>query len=260
MAVEEETETRAGQDRIKASWRCKPNLASRSKKAALPGLGDWNYASTSSWKWAPPLVGTGASALCLRLCHWCTTQHCWMEKEDFRVSSQFQVLFLTAVLLCTTGPAGYHHGLSSESGNWLQMAASSQAWSCSHRCGAWAPLSLTALVSASNCPWPSWVSQTAALGHRLPCSEPVMKVTLQFAYLHAALAAPPCTGWWWTAPSQPATALLANKVGDEEIRRQLYLSHIPEAVSFWHQRYQDKFSITGSCSNQTCVGGGRWKI
>lgn len=158
MAVEEETETRAGQDRIKASWRCKPNLASCSKKAALPGLGDWNYVSTSSWKWAPPLVGTGASALCLRLCHRCTTQHCWMEKEDFRVSSQFQVLFLTAVLLCTTGPAGYHHGLSSESGNWLQMAASSQAGSCSHRCG---PGPLSPLQ-------PLWVLQTVPGPHECP--------------------------------------------------------------------------------------------
>lgn len=56
---------------------------------------------------------------------------------------------------------------------WLLRAGCGQAWSCSHGCGAQAPLSLMAFVSASIHP-----QQLAALGHGVPCSEPVLKGAL----------------------------------------------------------------------------------
>lgn len=56
---------------------------------------------------------------------------------------------------------------------WLLQTGGGQAWSCSRGCRAQAPLSLTALVSTSNCP-----QQPAALGQGLPCSESVLKVAL----------------------------------------------------------------------------------
>lgn len=49
----------------------------------------------------------------------------------------------------------------------------------------------------------------------------------------------------------PVAALSANEAGDEST---WYHHTLPEAVSFWHLRYQDKFSITGYCSNQTSGG------
>lgn len=68
--------------------------------------------------------------LCVYLCATgARVQHCRMEGEDFRRSSQFQVLLPAAVLPCMAGPASYHHGLSSETGNCLQTAASSWKWS-----------------------------------------------------------------------------------------------------------------------------------
>lgn len=52
----------------------------------------------------------------------------------------------------------------------------------------------------------------------------------------------------------PAAALAADEVGNEGSCAHHIL---PEAVSLWHQWYQDKISITSYCCNQTSVGGGR---